>query len=190
MPLLILGMLRAAWALRREPQFVSLALLTLIAIVSGTAFYSLVEGLRFVDALYFSVVTLTTVGYGDFAPETDIGKLFRPCTYSSASAFFSPLSQRSRGRCRRHLRCTRSRPNNRRSPVQVPPTGKKRSSQLEDDRHDEVDVLRSRSPVDDRRAKRHLPAVDRGPEVHAAVLEHSLPQLTVQLVQLLFRDAG
>jgi voltage-gated potassium channel len=76
MPLLILGMLRAAWALRREPQFVSLALLTLIAIVSGTAVYSLVEGLRFVDALYFSVVTLTTVGYGDFAPETDVGKLF------------------------------------------------------------------------------------------------------------------
>jgi hypothetical protein len=76
MPLLVFGMLRATWALRREPQFVSLALLTLIAIVSGTAFYSLVEGLRFVDALYFSVVTLTTVGYGDFAPETDVGKLF------------------------------------------------------------------------------------------------------------------
>jgi hypothetical protein len=29
-----------------------------------------------VDALYFSVVTLTTVGYGDFAPQTDLGKLF------------------------------------------------------------------------------------------------------------------
>ena len=26
--------------------------------------------------LYFSVVTLTTVGYGDFAPQTDVGKLF------------------------------------------------------------------------------------------------------------------
>ena len=76
MPLLILGMLRAIWALRREPQFVSLALLTAIAIVSGTVFYSLVEGLRVIDALYFSVVTLTTVGYGDFAPETDVGKLF------------------------------------------------------------------------------------------------------------------
>jgi voltage-gated potassium channel len=76
MPLLILGMIRAIWALRRDPQFVSLGLLTAIAIVSGTAFYSLVEGLRFVDALYFSVVTLTTVGYGDFAPETDLGKLF------------------------------------------------------------------------------------------------------------------
>jgi voltage-gated potassium channel len=75
-PLLILGMVRAIWALRRDTQFVSLGLLTVIAIVSGTAFYSLVEGLRFVDALYFSVVTLTTVGYGDFAPETDAGKLF------------------------------------------------------------------------------------------------------------------
>lgn len=76
MPLLILGMLRAFWALRREPQFLSLALLTAIAIASGTAFYSLVEGLGLVDAFYFSVVTLTTVGYGDFAPQTDVGKLF------------------------------------------------------------------------------------------------------------------
>jgi voltage-gated potassium channel Kch len=47
-----------------------------IAIVSGTGFYSTVEGLRVVDALYFSVITLTTVGYGDFAPKTDAGKLF------------------------------------------------------------------------------------------------------------------
>jgi hypothetical protein len=76
MPLLILSMLRAIWTLRRDPQFASLALLAAVAIVSGTGFYSLVEGLRFVDALYFSVVTLTTVGYGDFAPQTDVGKLF------------------------------------------------------------------------------------------------------------------
>lgn len=67
---------RAIWTLRREPQFVSLALLAAVAIASGTGFYTLVEGLRFVDALYFSVVTLTTVGYGDFAPQTDVGKLF------------------------------------------------------------------------------------------------------------------
>ena len=76
MPLLIIGMLRAIWTLRRDPQFVSLALLTVIAIATGTGFYSVVEGLRFVDAFYFSVITLTTVGYGDFAPETDAGKVF------------------------------------------------------------------------------------------------------------------
>jgi voltage-gated potassium channel len=69
-------MVRAIWTLRHDRQFASLALLAGIAIISGTGFYSLVEGLRLVDALYFSVVTLTTVGYGDFAPQTDVGKLF------------------------------------------------------------------------------------------------------------------
>jgi voltage-gated potassium channel len=76
MPLLVLGTLGAIWTLRHDRQFVTLALLAAVAIVSGTGFYSLVEGLRFVDALYFSVMTLTTVGYGDFAPRTDVGKLF------------------------------------------------------------------------------------------------------------------
>src|ERR687897_1039962 len=76
MPLLVFSTLRAIWTLRRDPQFASLALLAAVAIVSGTGFYWLVEGLRFIDALYFSVVTLTTVGYGDFAPKTDVGKLF------------------------------------------------------------------------------------------------------------------
>jgi voltage-gated potassium channel Kch len=76
MPLLVFSAFRAIWTLRRDPQFVSLALLATIAIISGTGFYSLVEGLRVVDAFYFSVVTLTTVGYGDLAPETDAGKLF------------------------------------------------------------------------------------------------------------------
>jgi hypothetical protein len=45
-PLLLFSALRAIWALRRDPQFASLALLAAVAIVSGTAFYSLVEGLR------------------------------------------------------------------------------------------------------------------------------------------------
>jgi hypothetical protein len=44
MPLLVIGMLRATWALRHDRQFVSLALLALVAIVSGTGFYSIVEG--------------------------------------------------------------------------------------------------------------------------------------------------
>lgn len=69
-------MLRAAWGLRRDSQFTSLALLAVIAIVSGTGFYSIVEGLRLVDALYLSVATLTTVGYGDVTPQTNAGKLF------------------------------------------------------------------------------------------------------------------
>ena len=76
MPLLVISALRAIWTLRRDPQFASLALLAAVAIASGTGFYSIVEGFRVVDAFYFSVVTLTTVGYGDLAPQTDAGKLF------------------------------------------------------------------------------------------------------------------
>ena len=38
--------------------------------------YSQVENWRYLDSIYFTVVTLTTIGYGDFAPQTDIGKVF------------------------------------------------------------------------------------------------------------------
>ena len=45
-------------------------------IVVATIFYWLVEGWSLLDAVYFSVVTIATVGYGDLAPETTLGKLF------------------------------------------------------------------------------------------------------------------
>jgi hypothetical protein len=47
-----------------------------ITLVGGTIFYSLEEGWSVVDAFYFSVTTLTTVGLGDLTPQTTIGKLF------------------------------------------------------------------------------------------------------------------
>ena len=42
----------------------------------GTVFYRLVEGLTWLDSLYLSVITVTTVGYGDFSPTTTAGKVF------------------------------------------------------------------------------------------------------------------
>jgi voltage-gated potassium channel len=42
----------------------------------GTLVYHYVEHLAWIDAYYFSVVTLATVGYGDFTPHTVFGKLF------------------------------------------------------------------------------------------------------------------
>ena len=53
-------------------------LLTVAAIVlvaSGTIFFHIVEKFRWIDSYYFCVVTLATVGYGDFAPKTDLGKI-------------------------------------------------------------------------------------------------------------------
>lgn len=39
-------------------------------------FYHKVEGWRWLDSFYFSVITLATVGFGDFTPQTDLGKIF------------------------------------------------------------------------------------------------------------------
>lgn len=50
--------------------------LFLLIIATGVVFYHVVEGLSWLDAFYFTSMTLTTVGYGDFAPQTDVGKLF------------------------------------------------------------------------------------------------------------------
>lgn len=40
----------------------------------GTFFYHFVEKWSFLDSYFFSVVTLTTVGYGDLVPQTHIGR--------------------------------------------------------------------------------------------------------------------
>jgi voltage-gated potassium channel len=47
-----------------------------VTLASGTLFYWNVEGWGNLDSLYFSVITLTTVGYGDLAPTTAAGKVF------------------------------------------------------------------------------------------------------------------
>ena len=53
-------------------------LLALTSTLLGIAalFYCLVEGRSLVDAIYFSVMTIATVGFGDLAPKTTLGKLF------------------------------------------------------------------------------------------------------------------
>ena len=45
-------------------------------LVAGTIFYHFVEKFPWVDSYYFCVITLATVGYGDFVPHTTFGKIF------------------------------------------------------------------------------------------------------------------
>ena len=53
-----------------------LALSAVLLILVGTIVYSVVEDWSWVDSLYFSVVAITTVGFGDLTPSTDGSKLF------------------------------------------------------------------------------------------------------------------
>lgn len=46
-----------------------------LMIGSGTLFFRWAEGWSWVDAYFFTVVTLSTVGYGSLVPETIVGKI-------------------------------------------------------------------------------------------------------------------
>jgi hypothetical protein len=65
---------RDAW--RSDQTFRILLALVVSLLVSGTVFLTLVEGWSVLDSFYFSVTTLTTVGFGDPAPATALGKIF------------------------------------------------------------------------------------------------------------------
>ena len=60
----------------KDKSYRSLLLTTNFFIGLGTLICHFVEGWSWLDSLYFSVITLTTIGYGDFSPQTDLGKIF------------------------------------------------------------------------------------------------------------------
>lgn len=67
---------KALKALLTDPASRALLLTTLLSIGGGVVFYQRVEDLSWVDSLYLTVMTLTTVGYGDVSPQTSGGRLF------------------------------------------------------------------------------------------------------------------
>jgi len=67
----------ALWrSIKRERDSRAVFVFVIIILLSGTIFFMEVEHWNWLDALYFCVTTLTTVGSGDFMPHTEIGKIF------------------------------------------------------------------------------------------------------------------
>jgi len=60
----------------RDKEYRDLLVTSTAILVIGTTVYHYVEGWTWLDSLYFSFITLTTIGFGDFAPQTDAGKVF------------------------------------------------------------------------------------------------------------------
>jgi voltage-gated potassium channel len=54
---------------------IALAIITLLTAV-GTSGYMLIEDMPFEDALFVTVITITTVGYGEVKPLDTAGSLF------------------------------------------------------------------------------------------------------------------
>ncbi|WP_179367644.1 potassium channel family protein [Winogradskyella forsetii] len=57
-------------------NFGRLTLMLLSFIIVGTIVFHYAEGWSWLDSYYFSVMTLSTVGYGDMVPTTPFTKIF------------------------------------------------------------------------------------------------------------------
>lgn len=60
--------------MRAAKIFTLLATLALI-VMGGTVFFRWAEGWSWIDSYFFTVVTLSTVGYGSLVPVTTLGKI-------------------------------------------------------------------------------------------------------------------
>lgn len=64
------------WDIMRDRRTRPLLVWAAVLLMLGTIVYHYAEGWTWIDALYFSVISLTTVGYGDLSPTTIFTKLF------------------------------------------------------------------------------------------------------------------
>jgi voltage-gated potassium channel Kch len=70
------GLARALHAVWRDPETRALPVVAGVLILTGTLFYWRFEDWTFIESLYFCIVTLTTVGYGDLSPTTAGTQIF------------------------------------------------------------------------------------------------------------------
>lgn len=69
----LFGSMQAAFC---DPEVQGVLTLALTLVGIAAVFYWVVEGWSILDSVYFAVVTIATVGFGDLAPQTVQGKIF------------------------------------------------------------------------------------------------------------------
>ena len=68
--------LRTVISFLKDDEYRDLLITTIIIIGIGSVVYHVLEGWTWIDCIYFCIITLTTIGYGDYSPQTDGGKIF------------------------------------------------------------------------------------------------------------------
>ena len=61
--------------MRKRWRFLAFVILFVLVILLGSLVYQGVENWSYLDSVYFLVVTMTTIGYGDIVPVTSAGKI-------------------------------------------------------------------------------------------------------------------
>ncbi len=114
------GLARAVAAVWRDPETKALPVAAGALVLTGTLFFWRFEDWTIIEALYFCIVTLTTVGYGDLHPTTDATRIFAiiyiltgfgvlVALLTSVAQQYLKQKAESPGRARERLRARRSR---------------------------------------------------------------------------------
>lgn len=81
-------LLRAIYEAFTHQLVLALFSVNLLLVSIASVIYMHIEGWGFIQALYFSVITISTVGYGDLVPATPMGKLFTSGYIFIGAGFF------------------------------------------------------------------------------------------------------
>ena len=90
------GLARAVGAVWRDPETKALPVVAGVLVLTGTLFYWRFEDWTIVEAFYFCIVTLTTVGFGDLTPTSDGTQLFTVIYILTGLGILVALLARSR----------------------------------------------------------------------------------------------
>ncbi|MFZ1985937.1 MAG: potassium channel protein [Desulfatitalea sp.] len=74
--------------MKNAKHFVVSLLLVILLVTSGTAGYMAIEGWNMLDALFMTITTVATVGYGEVHPLSDMGRIFSMALIVLGVGFF------------------------------------------------------------------------------------------------------